>query len=109
MKSRRCVGKIIFELCMLALSGIILIPLLMLIFGSFKDAAAAAVYDRFAGRMAFGKLHICIYFRKAGESYFQQFHLFCIWCIGVYDMCHALCFYYGTKVFPRYGGGIYVY
>ena len=25
MKSRRCVGKIIFELCMLALSGIILI------------------------------------------------------------------------------------
>ena len=42
MKSRRCVGKIIFELCMLALSGIILIPLLMLIFGSFKDAAAAA-------------------------------------------------------------------
>ena len=109
MKSRRCVEKIIFELCMLALSGIILIPLLMLIFGSFKDAAAAARFTIDLPEEWHLENYIYVFTSgKLGRATFNSL-IYSVFGVSVCTICAMLCAFIMERRSSRVTEGVYMY
>lgn len=109
IKTRKRLGRAVFECIMLLLSCVILIPLLMLLFGSFKEPAAAAQFslslpetwrwENYAYVFTSGKL---------GRATLNSL-IFTIFGVGLCTVCAMLCAFIMERRPTKFTEGVYLY
>lgn len=103
-------GKnILFEAFMLISSSIIIIPLLMLLFGSFKDAAEAARFTISLPKKWHFENYIYVFTSgKLGRATFNSF-IYAFFGVGLCTICAMLCAYIMERRPTRVTEVIYLY
>lgn len=109
VKRRRKMADMAFEVLMILLSSIVLIPLIMLIFGSLKDPAEAA---RFTIHMPkewhFENYRYVLHAGKMGRAIVNSL-IYTVFGVGVCSICAMLCAYVIERRSTRLTELVYTY
>lgn len=109
MRRKQKVGAFIFEICMLSICLIIVIPLLMLIFGSFKDATDAARFTIELPRDWHFENYVYVFTSgKLGRATLNSM-IYAFSGVAVCTICAMLCAFVLERRHSACTEGIYVY
>lgn len=98
-----------FEVFLIVLSGIIVIPFLMLIFGSFKDAAEAARFTLSPPSRWHPENYVYVFTSgKLGRATLNSF-IYAFFGVSVCTVCAMLCAFIMERRPSRFTEGVYLY
>lgn len=108
-RRKKNTGNIIFEIFMLVLSLIILIPLLMLLFNSFQDSTAAARFSiSLPKKWHFENYAYVFISGKLGRAMFNSL-IYTVFGVFVCTICAMLCAFIMERRPSRFTEGVYMY
>lgn len=109
LKKRKKIRDILFEGLMLLVSAIVLIPLLMLVFGSLKDPAEAARFTlQMPAQWHFENYSHVIRTGKMGRAIGNSL-IYTVFGVGVCSVCAMLCAYIMERRNTRFTEAVYAY